>query len=827
MDGIERGSVSVVIPCWRCAATIRRCVASVAAQTLQPLEVWVVDDASGDGTAEALHAMAREYPAGWVRVLALPHNVGPGPARNAAWDLARGEYIAFLDADDAWHPEKLQQQIQWMVGHPDVIMTGHRSVPFGDRSALPVTDGTIRAARITFCEMLLSNRFSTRTVVLKREVPFRFDGREVSEDFLLWARMVASASPCVLLDAPLAFSYRYDFDPGGYSGHLWASELRRLRSLFRLRQSGHLSWLALAATSLWSLCKFGRRLLIRASRTIGPGFRDRSCQPLAPAASRRRSSATVRTVPRAGDDVRSRPQAAGSHSPSAESASRVGGPALARNTAWNLAGYGLPLVAAALAIPLLIDGLGVERFGILTLGWVVLGYFHVFDLGLTRATTKLVADSVGTRRTGRIAEYVWAAAAMQLILGLVGASTLIVAAGPLTEWVFEIPDSLVREARLSFLVLATSIPFVFVTGSFQGALVGGQRFDLVNVARVPFSVANYVLPLVGLAVGWSLPGIMTLLAGARVVSLGAHVWLCAWVFPSIVKSMSLHLRRVRELLAFGAWVTVSGAVGPVLVYLDRFVLGTMVSVAAVGYYAAPAELVMRLLIIPGALAATLFPALSTLTLQRETDRARLLIARSTKYLVMSTGLGSIVLIVYAPDIVLLWLGPTLGPESVVVLRILAAGALLNSVAHVPYAALHAHGRPDIPAKFHLLELPAHAALLFILVAAWGTAGAAVAWTVRAGLDAGLLFMAIRRIPEIRVTGFGDSGLVKVLATMAFLVAALLLVSRVVSTPLAGAFVGSALMCIAAIAMVRFGLDEHERAFLRHRCCSILAMCTRW
>jgi glycosyltransferase involved in cell wall biosynthesis len=97
--------VSVVVPCYRCADTIGASVASIAAQTLLPAEVLLVDDCSGDGTLEALHGVASQHRAGWVKVLTSPRN---GDHRRRAILAGRTpqEYIAFLDADDTGHPPR-------------------------------------------------------------------------------------------------------------------------------------------------------------------------------------------------------------------------------------------------------------------------------------------------------------------------------------------------------------------------------------------------------------------------------------------------------------------------------------------------------------------------------------------------------------------------------------------------------------------------------------------------------------------------------------------------------------------------------------------------
>jgi glycosyltransferase involved in cell wall biosynthesis len=258
-DVLEASTVSVIIPCWRAAGTVRRAIASVAAQSLPALEVIAVDDHSDDDTLDTLRSLATEYAPGWMTVIHRDANGGPGPARNAAWDVARGRYLAFLDADDAWHPEKLARQVGWMLRHPHVVMTGHGSAVWGKSAHVTTARDSFRTRRITLEQMLLSTAFLTRTVVLKREVRFRFPGPDVSEDFLLWAEIVASGAPCYLLDVVLAFSYRPEFDPGGYNGNLWAAQRRELAALARLHEAGSVSRPTWLAASTWSMAKYARR----------------------------------------------------------------------------------------------------------------------------------------------------------------------------------------------------------------------------------------------------------------------------------------------------------------------------------------------------------------------------------------------------------------------------------------------------------------------------------------------------------------------------------------------------------------------------------------
>jgi hypothetical protein len=108
-------------------------------------------------------------------------------------------------------------------------------------------------------KMLVSNRLPTRSVMLRRNLSFRFGGREVTEDYLLWLQIISAGIPAWRLETPLACSFRPEFSLGGYSGQLWTHEKRELSALQALRTSGQLSWLVWVASSSWSLVKFLRR----------------------------------------------------------------------------------------------------------------------------------------------------------------------------------------------------------------------------------------------------------------------------------------------------------------------------------------------------------------------------------------------------------------------------------------------------------------------------------------------------------------------------------------------------------------------------------------
>jgi len=203
--------------------------------------------------------------------------------------------------------------------------------------------------------------------------------------------------------------------------------------------------------------------------------------------------------------------------------------------------------------------------------------------------------------------------------------------------------------------------------------------------------------------------------------------------------------RVREILAFGGWTTVSTVVSPILVYVDRFLLGALVSVAAVGIYTAPVELAVRVLLVPGSIAAILFPAVSLVQARGEGLIAMSLARKASIAILAVVGPVAVVLLLFAGPILYKWLGPQATPEAVLALQLLAPGVLANSLAFVPFSVLQGLGRADVTGKLHLLELPLHMAVAWFCISRWSIVGAAGAWSLRTALDWGLLSLAARRL----------------------------------------------------------------------------------
>jgi glycosyltransferase involved in cell wall biosynthesis len=261
--------VSVIIPCYNSEKTIFRALRSVEQQSIRPTEVLVIDDASNDNTL----AILREYESlnqDWIKVIAMKVNSGPSRARNAGWDAATQEYIAFLDSDDSWHPEKLSIQYSYMRDNSDIALSGHL-LGSGDLNTINVNN-SFRALKINPSQFLFKNYFATPTVMIKRDVELRFDAnKKYCEDMYLWQQVLYSGYNVVRIELPLASIHKLAFGESGLSAKLWDMESGEIDNFILLWRSGFISMWLMILSCTFSLIKFVRRLIIYFARKSTKG----------------------------------------------------------------------------------------------------------------------------------------------------------------------------------------------------------------------------------------------------------------------------------------------------------------------------------------------------------------------------------------------------------------------------------------------------------------------------------------------------------------------------------------------------------------------------
>jgi O-antigen/teichoic acid export membrane protein len=418
---------------------------------------------------------------------------------------------------------------------------------------------------------------------------------------------------------------------------------------------------------------------------------------------------------------------------------------LARNSALNLLGQALPIIVAIVAIPPLVRGLGAERFGVLTLAWAAIGYFSLFELGLSRALTQAVAQRLGNGGEDELPTLTWTAFLLLFALGIVGGIVLAALTPVIVTRVLNIPAALRAETMTAFWILAASLPLVVTSVGMRGLMEAHQHFGVATALRVPLVAFMFIGPLLVLPFSRSLVPAVAMLAVGRAASFAAHLVFCLHEYPYLSRRVTFERSAVASLLRFGGWSTVSNIVSPMMVYLDRFLVGALLSLATVAHYVTPYEAVTKLLLVPIALLGAMLPAFAS-TVSVNPQRMAQLYERSLRAVMLVMFPIILVAVALAQEALTLWVGPVLPRESAIVLQWLAVGVFINGIAQPPLVALQSAARPDVIAKLHVLELPFYAAGIYLLVKTFGLQGVAIAWTLRIAVDAiALLWIAHRRL----------------------------------------------------------------------------------
>jgi O-antigen/teichoic acid export membrane protein len=402
----------------------------------------------------------------------------------------------------------------------------------------------------------------------------------------------------------------------------------------------------------------------------------------------------------------------------------------------NVFGAIFSIAIALVTVPIYVRHIGNARYGVLSIVWVLLGYFGFLDLGLSRAATIALARLRTAPHEAR-ASVLITTLVLNLGLGLFGSLCLAVFGSYLLQHVLNIPEALRPEIGQAFPWIVGLVPLALVSGVGIGAMESREQFLLANILQVCGMSFGQIVPAV-LAVLVSPTLTVVIPAAFAVRALTVSIILLAVYRNERPLSFAAFDRhQAKKLLGYGGWISVSGVTGPVLTSLDQIVIGSMLNVAAVAHYAVPMNLVSRSQIFAGALSRTLFPRMSSVG----PDEARDLASRALHSLAYGYSAICAPAIVLTSVFLKYWISVDFASVAAPVAKILFFGAWINGLAFVPYEFLQSQGHANKIAKFHIAEIFPFIAILWVLTSAYGITGTALAWSLRNAADAACLFWA--------------------------------------------------------------------------------------
>jgi O-antigen/teichoic acid export membrane protein len=483
---------------------------------------------------------------------------------------------------------------------------------------------------------------------------------------------------------------------------------------------------------------------------------------------------------------------------------------LARNVVLNLFGWAVPALVALAAIPHLVHTLGSDRFGLLALAWSLIGYASLLDLGVGRALTQVLADRFGHMGEDESPAITWTAHWLLLPVGL-GSAALLAGLAPMLAYrVLNVPPALQAETVTALRVLAVALPCLVLTAGLRAVLEAAQQFRVINALRIPLGIATYLGPVAVLPFSRSLVALVGVLAVARSTLFLLHVYVVLRRFPSLRRPRLPSVGAFNALWGVAGWITLSSIISPMMVSADRFVIGAVLPMAAVMHYTTSSEIATKLWLFTAALQPVIFPAIAA-TFARAPMRTAMLFDRAIRVTALALLPPTLLVALFAPEALRVWLGPEFASQGVLVLQGLVLATFVNCFGQAAYAVLQGAGRADIPGRLHIVELPLYIGLLWLLLHRFGIVGVALAWGARMlGDTLAQLTATASVLPEARAASRRATAIV-LLSTSTLLL--LLLIGPFVWRVLAAVIGLAAFAVIGWTVLISPAERDHARAIL--------------
>lgn len=263
--------VSVIIPYFNNEKTLERALESVSNQTYKNLEIILINDGSSDNSRNVVKEFINNNSSKFEIIHIEQENKGPSAARNKGINLASGNFIAFLDADDSWKSEKIEYQIDILKKHKDIFILGTDYELNYEGKIITKSINDKKIKYITFEKRLLKNYFNTPSVIIKREVfteeNLYFDeNQRYAEDTLLYLKILRNHNGAKIC-MPLITLYKPEISKQGLSSNIIKTEKYELLNYHKLYKENDnnikkINLFKLIFLDIFSFLKFLRRIII-------------------------------------------------------------------------------------------------------------------------------------------------------------------------------------------------------------------------------------------------------------------------------------------------------------------------------------------------------------------------------------------------------------------------------------------------------------------------------------------------------------------------------------------------------------------------------------
>lgn len=392
----------------------------------------------------------------------------------------------------------------------------------------------------------------------------------------------------------------------------------------------------------------------------------------------------------------------------------------------------LPLLVAFLSVPLLIKAVGLERFSLLTIVWMIVGYFSLLDMGLGRALTQRVSVQIGLNETNFLYKLVLKSVCIVFLLTSAGGACIWFLSNLIASNYFDVSEEIKKEVEWGIRWVALTIPLAVMTTVLLGVLEGMQYFFWIAVIRTPLSILVTLSPLLSTFIDVDFSYMTFSIFFVRICFFCIFL---IFVFRVLYKLGRNNPSKsdFTSLFKFGGWMSLSNIISPLMVYGDRFYVSAIMPVSIVAYYTTPFDLLTKMLVVPFSIISVMFPNFSGKWVS-ERKEFRVMYCKTFSFIFLLMLIGCSVFYFISERFFSIWISEEFSYHSHEIASVLVVGVFFNSIAMLPFSLIQSVGRSDITAKVHFFELPIYCFSLYILLDCYGLIGAAYAWVLRVFMD---------------------------------------------------------------------------------------------
>jgi O-antigen/teichoic acid export membrane protein len=406
---------------------------------------------------------------------------------------------------------------------------------------------------------------------------------------------------------------------------------------------------------------------------------------------------------------------------------------LGKHSLANFTGAVVPMLVALVTIPFYLQHIGAERYGVLAVIMALLGYSGFLDLGLGRAVAQRMARMADAEDHER-SSLLWTALVISFAMGLIGGGLIWLGADYVLNQKIQMSAQSRSEATSAVVWLLAFLPLLLPASALSGALQARLRFYEINAIQLISGVLGQVVPLLVAIAGYvELYYLVPATLAMRFLGISLLLWQSVKHAP-LQGCPHVNPHHLKPMLSYGGWVSAMAVIGPLLVTIDRLVIGAISGAKAVAYYTVPYDVVSRSMIVNGSISSALFPRLASTSVEEGrfiAIHAMVVIVSIMTPLVM---LG----ILISETFFSLWVGDEFYSKSKGIPETILIGVWVNAVVISHYSRFMATENPRTIVIVYLFEIPIYFGVLYLFVKNYGVLGAAYAWVIRGILDAGII-----------------------------------------------------------------------------------------